>query len=444
MRWFVLLCVVSSLTGCATSRPEQGQPEPLPRPESPPRVAATAPSSPLGVDEASARAIANSPYIHTYEADLRLARARVDAVGDLRDPELRFTYAESEQQAPGAEAREQYRGTLRFYTENPWARGAARSGGGVMVQATAAGLLAMEQMTADQVRGYFLSIRHAREQHDHLARIVEARRIQLEQSQELVTGGVATASNLLKARLDYLRAMTGREESLGVEQRLRNEFAAVLGLDVGHALPLVLDAPIQRPDATRAWDFNTLMELAAARRHDLAAVALRAEVARWDVSAARRLRIPWFTHIQGTYAQEHPDPEEEAWAIQAAINLPLFAFRNHDVDVLRADAARFEALAEEAHESIRAEMRLAIGLVRQATEQWVRFEEHTAAIISDLRANVESDLGGTLSPDDRADLEKGVIEAERVQLNAVQQYEQALFRLSVAAGGDLPRLKKNP
>lgn len=167
----------------------------------------------------------------------------------------------------------------------------------------------------------------------------------------------------------------------------------------------------------------------------LAAVDWRAETAQWDLSAARRVSVPWFAHIQGAYTEEdRADVDENSWSVQAAVELPLFSFRNSDVGIAEAELEQFRADAERARAQVRAEVRRNLAQLRQARTELDRFKQETAPVLEELNASLASDVGNTLSPDDRADLLEGILKAEQLRLESVLAYQCAWIELQIAIG----------
>lgn len=439
MRMLIPGCLLFLVAGCAGPDPHLAHPgapvapvtdevDPFP----------AVPDAPMSIEQAISLALAESARLDPYRIGMQVAREEKNAARDLQDPEIRFAYGESkrtEQLALGTEqeSHQRYRGVMRIFPPNPWVRNAVSKAGDARIQLAAANMRAAEIEVAARVHELFQKVRHRRAEREILQRIFDVRREQLEQTEERLSRGAGTSPDVLMARIDSLDARMDSEKAFIDQQRAITDLAAYLGFEDGNELELAFP-PIPPPTD---WDLEMLTARAFDRRSDLAAVDWRAETAQWDLSAARRVSVPWFAHIQGAYTEEdRADVDENSWSVQAAVELPLFSFRNSDVGIAEAELEQFRADAERARAQVRAEVRRNLAQLRQARTELDRFKQETAPVLEELNASLASDVGNTLSPDDRADLLEGILKAEQLRLESVLAYQRAWIELQIAIGSE--------
>lgn len=442
MRKYVPWCVLPLVAGCVgpvprvSHRPVPGVPvteDAVPR--------SRVPDAPMTVEQAVSWALAENVSLEPYRAGMRVALAEKDAARDVRDPQLRFAYGESDRTeeaglGPEEDKRRRYRGVLRLYAPNPWVRNAVANAGDARMQLAAANLRAAEYEVAAQIHEQFHDIRRRRTEREILQRIADVRRDQLERTEERLSGGVDTASAVVLARIDCLDAKMGWKEALRDEHRALADLAAFLGFEDGRGLEPVFPPAPPSAGAPADEDLEELTERAFERRSDLAAVEWRAEVARWDVSAARRASVPWFAHIQGAYLEERNGVDEDTWSVQAAVDLPVFSLTGSHVGIAAAELEQFQAEAGRARAQVRSEVRQSLGRLRLARDELERFERETTPVLDQLNASLASDVGTSLRPADRADLQEAILKAEQLRLDAALAYELAWLELQIATGSD--------
>lgn len=438
----VLWCVLPLAAGCAGPdlgdgyRPAPGFPlavEEHSRPE--------VPDTPITIEQALPLALAASASLVPHRAALRVARAEQAAAYEVRDPQVRFAYGESDRTEEGdlgreEEKRRRHRGVLRIYPPNPWAQNAVANGGEARMELAAANLRAAEHDVVARVHLLFHEARCRRAERGTLQRVADVRRDQLEQIEERLSRGVGTAPAALTARLDALDVTVDWERARREELRAITDLATCLGFEDGGELEIA-DPPV--PSVTGApmnRDLDAWVEQAFDRRSDLAAMEWRAEMARWDLTAARRAAVPWFDHIQGAYTEERNGVDEDTWSVQAAIELPVFSRGGSDVGIAKASEDQFRAEAARARAQVRGEVRQSLGRLRLARGAAERFEQETAPALDELNAGLASEVGNALRPQDRADVLEGILKAERLRLEAALAYERAWIELQIAAGSD--------
>jgi len=439
MRLKVSACLLLLAAGCAGPdpqvghRPENRDANAVPGAVPSPQV----PETPITIEEAISRALSESARLDPYRAGLHIAREEKGAARDLEDPQIRLAYGESTRTEDRGfetdqERRRRYRGVLRIYPPNPWVRNAVSHGGDARIQLATANLRAAEHEIAVHVHWLFHEILQRRRERTLLEDIAKVRNDQFSQTEEILSRGAGTASDVLMARIDALDARMDTEEALRDEHRAMTDLATYLGFEQGNEIKLAFP-PIPLPGEL---DLAMLTTRAFEQRPDLAAVEWRAETARWDLTAARRISVPWFAHLQGAYTEERNGVDEDGWSVQAAIDLPVFSVSGSDIGIATAELEQFQAYADQARAQVRLEVRQSLARLRLARAELERYRQETSPVLDQLNADLASEVSTTLSPDDRADLREGILKAERLRMASDLAYERAWLELQIATASD--------
>ncbi len=147
-------------------------------------------------------------------------------------------------------------------------------------------------------------------------RLLVVRKSQHVNIQELAASGLAKPWDVMTVRWDQFRARDARTDLQQERARAARELANLMGWPGADPPKLSFEVPALVAGDLGAMPAAELESAAYDRREDLAALRWRLEVAKFDLHAARLLRMPWFSHLQGAYGEEQDGGDEEAWSIQ--------------------------------------------------------------------------------------------------------------------------------
>lgn len=406
-----------------------------------PRVRAEGGDPPLGVmtlPVAEDLAVARDPRVKTARAALRLAQAERRVAVEWQDPELRLTYGETD--IPGdlltpRERRDEYEATARFYPPSPWTAGPKRRAGRARVRAAEADWRGAVRQVAMDVRRLFAEVAYLREDFrlvEELASVRDAARRTMEESRER---GGATSVEWATAAAGCLESALERDDVGRQLERAEAALAEMIGVEdlqdvrIEFRVFPVVDSTAASPDV--------LCDVAKDRRQDLVALAWRLRGVEADLSAARRNRVPWLAHVQASYQERRGLEEDDGWAVQGAVPVPLFSLVTAgEDDVLAREVERMRIELEGIEEQVRRDVRAALADLQSAAEGVRRLKTESEPLLAELRSALTSSKEN-LELGLQARLEQRLVEAERAQLALRHAYGQACLAVEGILGVDL-------
>ena len=490
--------LLSAAPGCRSVAPDgAGTTTPGPGDSAVRAGSATAPEAlseavlPLTFEAAVARAVHFSEDITRYRAAVTVARERVLASGDWRDPELRLSYGSDagdlsrerlSYEAPGGSLASRevpagatglsetvgateddghaFRVAVRFFTTNPWQKAAFASGrAGEYALAKAEKLAAEWELSLDVQRLYG-EIHHVREDLKLATRQKELRRSALEAARSRVGQGIGTVQDIMDASRRLLGIVSNSDRE---NRRLRNLLGQLSGLTRLSLSPGDVDTahvdiePGSVPVV--GVDLEALAEQAVGERDDIAAMVWRSRVAAAAYRESRASRIPWFNHVQASFQSATEESESRSssyraaggavdydftkddgdaqeWRIDAAVSLPVFYWMNRDRHVRLAE--REMAFQEEvaARGRVRFAIEEALQTLRELEQGAKQYAGETETVIREMETVIKDDREGRgiLPPEDIARLEEEILDARRARLEARYDYNMAVISLQEALG----------
>lgn len=436
---------------------------------------------PVTVETAVERALAADPLIAVQALTVKAAQHAVRAARDGRDPELRASYGEGDSDSVrdvlGAETRsdfgasatnsglrsgsdhgEGYSVSLRIFPRNPWSRAAAVSRARAAFYAEQATLEALRQATEILVRRAYAELRYAQSELELSERIVTLRKAVVDDMKALTERGQTTVMESVGASSRYVQALSDRARRRRDMETVRATLSKLAAIPTGSLRIAWEDGAFGR-GTPQEMDAEVLWPHAVENRADLAALGWRRIEARAAVRELKAERIPWLTHVQGTYSAWTTDGEtsessfersledgvsalaqdfatesedREEWAVSAGITLPVFSWLNSEVDVLRAQLKLAERAERDAIAGARHDLRSAIERLRGLDDEVLRFGVDADPMLAEMLKLVDStNAFARLTVDEESRLREQLVEEQRSRLRA--EHDRVLAQLDLEA-----------
>ena len=400
----------------------------------------------ITIDQAVEYVLARHPRLTTLRAEVTLAQSQISAFIDAEDPELRISYGESDSvtsNPSNAVTRtvESLRGALRIYPSNPWMKQSKKDSAKANVQLAKSNLKAGEDFISMEVRKTVLQLRQMQKE---LEWIHKKKAILLKRQnaiKALMEHGQATLIDLSLAQSDCLKNV-GEVAALEREyHRLNQSIAANIGLAQGATFELIFSEKPMVEDFSH-WEISSLSDVAVQHRSDLHVMLRQMELAQLGIRTARLMSVPWFTHVQGAYGEESGDGNDEFWSLQTGIKIPVFSRTHDQVAIRKAELLRAKALVEEAIQTIVLDVQLAFDGLTYAIEAIHNFEQEVRPTIHEIRTSLDHQAASIQFVSDRQyQVEEGLLQAERIGLEAQAAHELALLRLQEVLGIELDEVR---
>jgi len=475
-----LVCVAALGPGCSTPPPPAGEPFPLPPANAvmPPAAPAPTPTlaGPLTMDMAIERALASSEEVAALRAAVAVAVERQRSAADIADPELRLSYAEDTLDSTRRRRTEQppqgvtdlqagsatdegsvYQAGLRFFPPNPWILPARLSEADASLRAAQADLAQAEWVMALDVRRLVAELLYFKKDLGVLDQLAAQSRQVLDIVRLRSEQGEATLADAMTASRRHLQSLSNRDR---VRRRYAEQKRLLASLVDVAADSLELDPAgavliVSNVTAVTAADLD---QTAMRHRADLAALYWRSAMAQSLYRQARAEGIPWFKMIQAsysgnretssgtdtsietagsrpsrTYSDDTRDGDE--WQLDAAINVPLFSWMNHNDDVRRAEFEMARIREAQALKKLRRELRDALEALRDVQQQWTVYLKETDPLVREMQKTLdELKDDAQLTPDEAADIRIQILEAQRARLQATYEFTLAVINFEEVAG----------
>ena len=404
---------------------------------------------PLTVNAAILLAFKNNPRLQTLETEIELARKQGRALTDLSDPEVRFSYAETESESsdplnPTTTEVERLQGALRIFPPNPMVMRTRSHYGNALVLLAEANKKAAEHQIAIQIRNSFLNIYHLDERILLASEIGALRNQRKEALKERLAHGHATLADVLEATAEQLEAVNNKAELLSERGRIVRELGVSIGILDPNELSLAHSTYSVDFDFS-SWPIEELARLALDNQAGLQALLKQIEVAHTDLRKIRLdTTVPWFSHVQGSYSEEQKDGNDEAWSIQTALSLPFFSFGSYEVEQKRAEYERLTALLDEAYSLADLEIRNAYFDVVNKERELKSYAEQIQPFVHEMTTILEDpDVQKGLLSDRRYQLEEEILLAKQMGLVKRQVLDAAVMHFENTLSVDLNMIEQS-
>jgi outer membrane protein TolC len=436
----------------------------------------------LSADQAIERAISRSTRVLELVTSVDIASKERLAARDLRDPELRLSYGESDGESVRATQStdtelagitglgtetgtienegSQYRVGLRFFIPNPFERRARESAQTADIYARVADLYQAQWDIAIDVRKLFATVRYLEEDIATLSKLTGVYSDVLERERSRLDKGVGGLNDVMTASRRFLSVLSSRDQLIREQEARLRDLALLVSVSASSIQLTPDDAPLDT-DTVYNWQTAQLVTLATAHREDLIARAWLTRAAEARHKESRSANVPWPSHVQASYSESESegtrsfngsdldptrnriqnsqssstdDGDGEAWRIDAAISLPIFSWVSHASDVREAELRQARALEAHTIDRVQRDVEHAIERVRSAHEAKRRFDEQTQALIDEIRRTVDKGAIAVLNDVDVARLKEELLNARRTRQRAAHDHTLSLIQLEKAMG----------
>lgn len=422
------LVAVFGLTACykppSIAPPTLGEVRQWSRPKLPD---AGAPASwRLDVEAAIAYAKTHSPAA-TERDDLEaVADARIDAAGQLTNPELRI--GRTFDTELGAVDRTVV--GVRFHPDMPWERSSNVAAARADAKAVHARSSVIERELVGKIRRGYATLAFREAIHDALTQEIT----HLTDRNRLLAGQVARAAatqfDALLADEDLLD-LERTSSALEVEiSQTRDELGAQLGIPAGQTWQPVWDlAALQAVEVT--FDRDVLMARALAAQPELAELGHRAQGADARAYRERTKRIPWIDTLQ----IERSVRRTAEWAAFVQITLPVFSQNGGAIEVADAEVRATDRERQRIAARTVQRVDAAIAHARATGLRAKRMAERMALIDKAVGELMTQAAAAPVDPMKLLLLDERHGRARRDALTAGLDHRLALIALAVVTGG---------
>jgi len=390
----------------------------------------------LTADEAVRRGLAHHPAVRVARLRVEVARAGVDAIVPMENPELRLSQWHLEDAADGTWAKMDL--SLRFRPERPGMHTSRLDAGQQRVLEATARLRAVESDLVHRVRRLHARAILYRERTDNAEREAGLRRDASTLMETRLTAGEATELDLQLARADLAEV----EDEAGEFRAEALETAALLKATIGvegtgweiGGLPGGVDDGVQHAQGSS----SLLEEEAVRNRPELREATARISRAHARAWQERARRWPWLRYAQVGYEFDE-DSSPKSWVMSAGLELPVFHWNSGRVHEAEARVQHAEEVRRRDAAEIVEQVRALHARVVQGTRRLTRVREvllpaAEAAAKEAERASAQGALKGwrTLS------VAASRLEAHSRYLDARWDLARAVIDLDAALGRPFP------
>ena len=401
-------------------------------------------------EELSVRAGRRADRARIASIDAAVGRQKVADELAWKNPELRMGWGLDDQRDREQGRRpangDGYRATLgvRFYVPNPFVNRYVRARGEAEERGGAARMALESYKVYSEVKMLCCEEARAGDELKALTRqrdlLDELRR----REEEVYQSGVSVSPlDVLRAETKWRKTVRACEALAAARAALRRQIAWLA--DVPEAgFEIAAEPPIL--PAAEELSLATLVEVAFARRPDLAVALAELDAAEANVGAAKAALLPWFRFVEAAYEHandrsddngRHETGHEDEWTLKAALNLPVFAWTGESVKLSSMVRDRADARVQALYASIRMEIEVALADYREASAQ-VR-EDEARAFVRDMERRIADYAAAPTA--DAAEICRARAELqdwESVQAVARRARVEAALRLESVIGGPLP------
>lgn len=341
--------------------------------------------------------------------------------------------------------------SLRVYTANPFVNRWLRKRGEASARA-------VEKKSAEEAYAVYCEVRTLcleaellrEEIHllDQMAQIrVELRDVRREQAE----AGVTSPLDLVRAetRLAALRSETSGKRMARQQLLRRIAVLADVPEDPLNLRPRTATPPI----AAAHLDPAVLIDLAFARRPDLARLEREREAAEYAVKAARAGQIPWFEYIEGIYENEkaqrdsyesyisghdYTTGKETEWQVRVAVAVPVFNWLGDEIKLTRTQLAAAETRVKGQYDAVKAEIRGVLEDYRAARAESQRLADESERLRKTLGARIDAlAQEPAVKREEVLEAREGLLAYQRVCLKAERESLFMAQCLETVSGGAL-------
>lgn len=394
----------------------------------------------MSVDDMIAAAIFHDPQIRAgrYELDRMVTESAIEH--QWRNPQLRFGYDHSTRGTDTLRSREIDSAdvALRFFPPHVWSRGAEKQSERLRIEAKTSVLQERALMVERDMREKLLRAVYLQRVLRVRKRMLQLRGRQLEHVKALQEAGEYSAVEFLQDQARFITTGNAKDSIQRDLQQVRTRVLQRMGLQDEVAWPLEDTALADIIALPSTMKKNDLLELALDQHPSIHAARANQEGATYDLRAAERSKIPFFDFFQVGYSQRDLDigRDEESWTLQAAIEIPIDAFRSNDSRrvaelALQEENVHLDAVLEQTAAQVVEQLsayKAALDMRERLRSRYAEMVRQTRQLMEEKEANYGAEYSGI------RDLRIQLAEIYLHQYEAEYQLFRSALRLRYAVG----------
>ena len=248
-----------------------------------------------------------------------------------------------------------YEAGVRLYVANPFVNRWLRQRGESAVRAKEAASQEESYAAYCEVRSLCLEAASLRAEIDVLAQMAHCRKDARDLRAKQAAAGLADALDVIRAVTDFSTLRADIREKINEYRALVRQISMLADVPVSQIRLRAPEAVTPPPESVPEADM--LVDLAFARRPDLAKAKHEKDAAKAGFGAAKAGLLPWFDYVEGAYSDENThidayerdssgydqtDQDATEWQVNLAINIPVFDWDGKEVRVARTRATAAE------------------------------------------------------------------------------------------------------
>ncbi len=382
---------------------------------------------PLTEKQAVELALERSREIEANEANVEIAKGRLDSAGWIRNPEFRISDIKTSYFTDefddiefGLRWRPPRIGELDEDKQQArvelWERQLTQQ-------------IERQELIARVIQTYADVIRE-----DELARLANER-VELEREriaiiERMVELGRRSVVYFTKARLWSAESLNDRtrakERQASARRRLKRLTGAAANVEL-----VEMDVPVVE------LDLETLTRIAYENRPEVKVVEARRHLAERQYTLERLKNVPWFSYVQLSYHLR--DDKDDYGELMMGFDLPLFNWNLGNIRATRQAVERKETQVDAVRERIESQVRNRYNIYRDSLLDWNMFCETAGELVRNAQTIIESaKQHDTLPRDEVLELNLTINETLRIKAQKRKELVVALFDLTLALGLDGP------
>ena len=388
----------------------------------------------LGIEQAIKLASEADATLKVRRAFLSRAKAGVSAVGQYRNPEVRYSQEKLED-FMGDETRMDVE--FRVRPPRPGELGAREEIAKSKKRTAEARLRMAKEQVAYKIRGLFREIGFVDAEVEATRKSIQIRTRLVGLTKTRVKEGLATKMDLALVEVAFFEALQDDAELQTEREFLIKDLLRRIGLLDG--TKIVLDnKSVMETTFISLPSEEELIRRALNSREELEVSASRIKEADARVYIEKLQAFPWFSLLKVGYEIEPGKKNNRAVTGGLALDIPLFSLNSGEIEAAEAEkslrSAQFGETVGDIVRSVREQYRRvnAAAQAAQALEKGAKFavSEGAAAAKSAMEAGQVDIRGFMLIEERRASV-------HRKWLRALRRYSQEFTKLMGAVGGDL-------
>ncbi len=389
---------------------------------------------PMSRQAAVREALENNPSLMAAREQVAQAKAGISIATAMPDPSL-VTEIDQENSFLNPGSGTEHDVGIQFTVPFPWRQhlnGQIAKGGW---QAAQYSLAQLRQQVAAQTAQAYDAVQVAVRHRDDLTQSKEISRQFLEKAESRFRAGTVPKLDILRAKVDLARA----ENALIANERLITVSRSTLNHLLGRKMEVTLGEidPLNIPRTVP--DLNTLSQLAAASRPELASMRVQRKAAHDSTVVAKQY---WAPDLNLTLWKTYFDGAESAYKFDGGITFPLFFWQHEKGQVAQAEhrEQELEATERDLYSQVMLDVHTSFAAADTAWRQAIFLRDQLLPEAhEEFDTTFKSYSLGSSSALDLLNAKSTLLDAESQYTDALGAINDSLADLERAVGAPLPK-----